>query len=538
MLREPETEPEGASGSGRLKKVSTRRNVTTNYIVAISIVAVGFLTTPILTHQLGIVRFGVWALIGSLIPFLEILELGFANATVAFVSRHLELEDDDAVSSTINTSFIVLSVLGILAFATVVIFAIFLPDIITSIPKNLVGQAQFLLLLLALDMALSIPMDTFGGALTAMQRFDLLNYSLFAVVIAQAIGWVVVLVVFHGGLIALGVVTVAISMAGQVSRLVMVHHLLPWFHLSLRGFDRSIVRTYTTISGWYAMVQISDAVISLSDILVVGAVAGVRAAAVYSVAWRLGLLPYRAISPRIFVVFSQAGQLAARDGLPAFRGMTDDVLRFVQFLTIPAAIALGFLAGPALEVWVGPVYREAAPIVGLLCLATVVQAWALAIRQAINGAGRPALSAVLYGGEAVLHVGLGLILASRYGALGMAWAVLITVVVMEGALMLPLGYKMIGDSVLRPLVRTIRIVGLPSLVTGGLAWLVGRGGGPLYVFTDTHGRLIGLIVVGAVGAALMVVFYGVLVVTVPGEQRQQFVAQFRSSVGRVTARLH
>ncbi len=216
-------------------------------------------------------------------------------------------------------------------------------------------------------------------------------------------------------------------------------------------------------------------------------------------------------------MFAQAGQVAARDGLPALRGMTDDVLRFVQCLTIPAAIVLGFLAGPALEVWVGPVYREAAPVVGLLALATVVQTWALAIRQAINGAGRPALSAVLYGAEAVLHIGLGLVLASRYGALGMAEAVLITVLVMEAALMLPLGYKMIGDSVLRPLLRTMRMVGLPVLVMGGLAWVIGRGGGPLYVFADTHGRLVGLIVVGAVGAALMVVFYAVLVATVPAD---------------------
>ena len=89
---------------------------------------------------------------------------------------------------------------------------IFLPDIITSIPKSLVGQARFLLLLLAFDMALSIPMDTFGGALIAMQRFDLLNYSLIAVIVAQAIGWVVVLSL-HGGLIALGVVTVVVSLS-------------------------------------------------------------------------------------------------------------------------------------------------------------------------------------------------------------------------------------------------------------------------------------------------------------------------------------
>ena len=142
---------------------------------------VGFVTTPILTHQLGILRYGVWALIGSLIPFLEILELGFASATVAFVSRHLELEDDEMVGATLNTSFLCLLGLGIVAFAGVTVFAIFLPDIITTIPKSLVGQAQFLLLLLAFDMAVSIPMDTFGGALSALQRFDLLNYSLIAV---------------------------------------------------------------------------------------------------------------------------------------------------------------------------------------------------------------------------------------------------------------------------------------------------------------------------------------------------------------------
>ena len=172
-----------------------------------------------------------------------------------------------------------LSVFGIIAFAGVVVFAIFLPDIVTSIPKNLVGQARFLVLLLAFDMAVSIPMDTFGGALAALQRFDLSNYSLIATVVAQAIGWVVVLYL-HGGLIALGVVTVVISLAGQVSRLIIVHRLLPWFHLSLRRFDRALLRMFSVASGWFSLIEISEAVVNLSDVLIVGAAAGVRAAAI------------------------------------------------------------------------------------------------------------------------------------------------------------------------------------------------------------------------------------------------------------------
>ena len=537
MASEPELGSEFVAGSERPKKATVRRNVASNYMVAVVIVIVGFITTPILTHQLGILRYGVWALIGSLIPFLELLELGFANATIAFVSRHLELEDDEKVDATLNTSFLCLSVLGIIAFGGVVVFAIFLPHIITSIPPSLVGQARFLLLLLAFDMAVSIPMDTFGGALCALQRFDLLSYSLIAVVVSQAIGWIIV-VEFHGGLIALGVVSVVISLAGQVSRLIIVRRLLPWFHLSFRRFDRGLIRRFTSASGRYSIVQVADAMIGLSDVLIVGAAAGVPAAAVYAIAQRLGFLPLRITQPRTFLSFSQAGQLAARENWSGLRESTDEVVRFVLYLSVPSAIALGFLAGPTVEAWVGPLYREAASIIGLLCIAGVVQAWALAVRQSLNGAGRPTLSAVLYGTEAVLHIVLGIVLASRYGAIGMAEAALISVVLLEGMLMLPLGYRRLGDSFSRRALRTVRTLGLPALATGALAWVLGRGGGPLYTFVDGHGRIPGLIVVATAGIALMAVFYPLLLACLPSTERRRALARTRVSLGRFAARLH
>jgi O-antigen/teichoic acid export membrane protein len=545
VLREAGVEPVGAPADKPIsasrnktpKKPSHRRNVITSYMCAVVLAGVGFLTTPVLTHQLGILRYGVWALIGSLIPFLEILELGFANATVAFVSRHLEMEDNDKVGATLNTSFLCLSVLGIIAFAGVMVFAYFLPEIIPTIPKSLVGQGQFLLLLLAFDMALSIPMDTFGGALNALQRFDLLNYSLIAVTVAQAVAWVIVLWL-HGGLVALGIVTVAISLVGQLSRLIMAHRLMPWFRLSLRRFDRGILKTFSLATGWYSLAQVSQAVINLSDVLIVGAFAGVRAAAVYAVAQRLALLPQRVVQPRAFLLFAKAGQLAARDNRSGLRESTDQVVGFVRYLSIPAAIVLGFLAGPAVEVWVGPLYREAATCIGLLCIAAVVQAWGQAISLAISGAGRPRLASILYGGEAVVHVGLGIVLSSRYGVIGMAEAALIGAVLMEGMLMLPLVYRQLGDSFPRRALHTARVLGLSFVITGGLAWLVGRAGGPLYVFVDGHNRIVGFVGVVVAGTALMVVFYVFLLVSLPGNERRVALGRVRGGAGRVLARLH
>ena len=120
----------------------------------------------------------------------------------------------------------------------------------------------------------------------------------------------------------------------------------------------------------------------------------------------------------------------------------------------------------------------------------------------------------------------------------MAEAALIGVVVMEGMVMLPLGYKRLGDSLMRRALRSVRALALPTVATAALAWVIGRGGGPLYIFTDTHGRFIGLTAVAVAGIALMVVFYALFLMTSPGAQRQELLARLRTSLGRLTARLH
>src|SRR5258707_1184327 len=81
------------------------------------------------------------------------------------------------------------------------------------------------------DMAVSIPMDTFGCGLVALQRYDLLNATLIVVAICQAVAWTIVLG-SGGGLLALGIVTVVISLVGQASRYVLLRRLVPSFSLS------------------------------------------------------------------------------------------------------------------------------------------------------------------------------------------------------------------------------------------------------------------------------------------------------------------
>jgi hypothetical protein len=87
-------------------------------------------------------------------------------------------------------------------------------------------------------------------------------------------------------------------------------------------------------------------------------------------------------------------------------------------------------------------------------------------------------------------------------------------------------------------VHMVRVLGLPLVITGGLAYLVGRAGGPLYAFVDEHIRIVGFVGVIVAGTVLMVVFYAFLFVSLPGQERRVALGRVRGVRGRVLARLH
>ena len=78
-------------------------------------------------------------------------------------------------------------------------------------------------------------------------------------------------------------------------------------------------QAFTAATGWYSLAQIAQAVIGLSDVLIVGAAAGVSSAAVYAVAERLAPLPARVVKPWSALLFTKSGQLAARDDRSGLR---------------------------------------------------------------------------------------------------------------------------------------------------------------------------------------------------------------------------
>lgn len=504
------------------------RNILFNYAAALASLVVALVTTPLLTHSLGPARFGVWALVGAMIPYLELLEVGFANVTVTTMAQRVAVDDDEGIQTVVNTSFFLLMIPGVIALALAGVIAVVLPYVVHLHP-DLVTSARVLVMLLGLDMALSIPFDTFGGGLIALQRFDLLNATLVTVLVLQATSWFVVLAL-GGGLIELGVVTVAISLAGQLSRYLLLRRLLPHLSLSPRYLDRQLIRSLSGLSGWFSVRQITTTVLGQADILVAGIVVGVAAAGVYTVAQRLATLGLTFLQPAVYVYFPHAAQSVGRGD---DQRLGSDVLaggRLAMGIALPTSLVLIVLGRPALDAWVGPAYTSGYPVVVLLALAAVFSSTAMAGSTIMSGSGAPKVPTIVAGMSALVHIGLSALLGSFYGITGVATGTLVAAVVFDCGITLGVVARRYG------------------LDTGAYLWSVGRAHagpvvagaslgaylatGPVSAFVAVHGRAADLAVVILAGLAIMAVYGSVFFFTgLDAHERSGILVRVRQALG-------
>jgi O-antigen/teichoic acid export membrane protein len=504
-----ERRPAGSGAAASQLPTRFAQNALSNYALTAVLVLVALITTPILTHHLGTERFGIWIFVGSAITYVQLLDLGFGGAVVSAVAGLSAKGDEDGLERTLNSSFFLLAGLGLVALVACGLGAMFLPHAI-HLRGTLAVTARDLLLLLGLDVALSIPMDTFGCGLVALQRFDLLNATLIGVAIMQAIAWTVVLV-SGGGLLLLGIVTVSISLMGQGVRFVMLRRLIPTLRFSPSKVERALVRSLASPAGWYALGDSLDNFRDEASVLILSLVQNVASAGVFAVGEKLATLGTQMGVPVTEPFFPHAAALVGRGDRAKLGEAARTGSRVSAGVTIPFCLIVALFARPALIAWVGPTYARAAPAVVILALAFALQSFSAAPTKLLSGSGGQRLIASLGLAKVGAQIILTAVLGLEFGVTGVACAVLASVVGVEVAVTLPLVSKKLGTRaahVVLPVVRTH----LPALVASALfGWFVLHA--PVLGFVKAHGRLAGMALVGAAGLGVLCLYVVVFVMT-------------------------
>jgi O-antigen/teichoic acid export membrane protein len=396
------------------------RNVLSNWGAFVLSAVVNFVLSPYVVHSLGNTGYGIWVLIGSLVGYLGLLDLGVRGAVMRFIANLHAASDHQEAGHMASAGLFLFSISGLAAVAISIGLALGAGRFFT-IPPEMVMTARIVLVIGGVNIAVALVSGVFGGIITAMQRFDLNSGIEVTVEIIRASGVFLVLHAGHG-LVALALVQLTASLLRGGAAFWISRRVYPALRLTARGWSRPHVRQLMGFSVYATLLSVSSMIILELDSVVIGAFLPVGMIAFFGIAVNLtnnarslvsGIS--QTIAPRVSAL---EGKGDPRDAhrVPVIAG------RLASLVILPVVVTFLLRGTTFIRLWMGADYAAlSGKVLWILSIALMVAAGRQVIASTMLGLNRHRALVPLYLAEAAVNLGLSVLLVQRYGLIGVAW---------------------------------------------------------------------------------------------------------------------
>ena len=412
-----------------LKVNQLRAGAILSYISMFLSIFVAFVYTPIMLRLIGQAEYGLYSLIGSVVGYLSILDLGLGNAIVRYTARNRTLLNKDAESSLNGMFFILYCGIGVV---TLIIGAILFLNIEVMFSATLTEEdlkkAKLMTALLVLNFAISFPLGVFGAILQAYERFVFMKLIM---IIRSLISPFIILPLLYAGFgsVTMVVVQTILNLACLLANAIYCLKVLN-IHFIFNRFDYPLFWEIARYSFFIFLNIIVDKIYWGTGQLILGVVSGTTLVAVYSIAMQLTTM---------YIMFSTtiSGLLLPRISMMVANGASDGDLSQelvkigrVQYVIMAYILSVVVLFGQEFIVlWAGEDYRDAYYIMLIVMIPLIIpliQNVCIAILQAKN---MNIFRTVVYFFIAVINVIVSIFFAKLWGGLGCALATSIALII-------------------------------------------------------------------------------------------------------------
>ena len=221
------------------------------------------------------------------------------------------------------------------------------------------------------------------------------------------------------------------------------------------------------------------------------------------------------VQPISSLFFPHASQLASEHDSDALRRSLLAGTRLSAAVALPLSLTAAVLAGPILDAWVGSGFSQAIPVVVFLAAGITITALSDTGLVMLQGIGKPRGPAIIRLLEAVVNLGLSILLANLIGLKGVALGTLIAVGLLNLLILFPYMCREFEVPLGRLVGTLLATLGPPSAAALLVGWLLRQ--------TDPSGIPA---VIGA-GALMMLAYAAVFAFTgMDAEQRRTVAARF------------
>jgi len=406
------------------------QNVLSNWFALAVTTLVGFFLSPFVVHHLGNVVYGVWVIIGSLVSYMGLLDLGLRGAVTRFVSKGAAQQNDVEASQAVSGAlWIRLWISLAIVAAGLLLSAVF--HRIFTIPVELQHPARVALLITAITVAINLWCGVFGGVLVALHRYDLTSSVSILQTVARATGMVFLLRSGHG-ILALAMWDLCTWVIANSVTVVLCFHVYPRLKVVFGRPDKVTLHKLWNYSVYAFVINIAIQVVYYTDNMVVGAFLSPAAVTLYAIGGLVINYARQIVSSMTTTFTPLASTYEASGNVESLRRLAIHGTRAALLISLPIEVALFFRGHTFIRLWMGDQYAQVSGNVMQILLLSVVLASANTTSAGIvYGMEKHKRTAWWASGEAVANLVLSISLVRYIGIYGVAWGTTIPSVFIE-----------------------------------------------------------------------------------------------------------
>lgn len=384
--------------------------------------AVGIFYTPILLGFLGENEYGVYSVANSAIAFLAILDLGFNQTMIRYVSRCKALKDkvgEQRLNGMFLLLYMAIAVVALIA-GTILFFNLEAVFQRGFTPEE-TAQLKLIFIILLINLVVSFPLGIYSSIISANEGFFFLKLvNIISYVLTHAGILLALLMGYRSIMMALITTVVSIALKLITAVYGTIHYRIRFL---FRGFDRSLMKEIFVFSFFIFLNIVIDQLYSNTDKFILGALRSSAVVATYTVGVQFYSY-FEQFSTSISGVFlPKITQLVTtREDLEEVSALFCRIGR-IQFILLGFLMSGFIIYGRQfITLWVGSEQLDAYRIALVVILPSLIplsQNLGISVLRAMN---KHRFRSIIYLFIALVNVGLSVPLALRFGGFGAACA--------------------------------------------------------------------------------------------------------------------
>lgn len=404
---------------------------------------VSFICLPILVRLLGKGEFGLYQLVAAIIAYLLIMDFGLSNTTTRYYARYQEQGKQKEKENMLALSAIFYGFVGFLIL--VIGFSLlhfFLPIYQNTLSAQDFLTAKKLFTIMLINLAFVIPSNIFVAVINANQRFIFAKTLVILTLILRP-ATIVCMLHFWPKALTIVYIHTIFNFLVILANIIYCCKFLD-IKMKLYRFEWKLLKELILFSLYVFLAVVMEQSYWRSGQLILGALIGTGAVAVYAVAMKLDIYFTRFADNISAIFLPQLSQISAHR---SFTEQTNEV--FLKVSRLQLMVMSIFLCGftlygkTFLNFWLGAGFGNAyyyALIIMFALFIPLTQNIGIWVLQAQN---KHYFRAWVYTASAIFNIVLGIFLVKNIGTKGCAIATAISIVLGQG-LAMNLFYNKIG----------------------------------------------------------------------------------------------